>query len=207
MSKKVNKTISTVPLEIIQQWLKDEDWRVRSTAMNACNGREVPLEIIQQGLKDEDCDVRSAAMNACNGREVPLEIIQQGLKDEDWRVRSAATELWNKVTNNAPLPVIRTIEPPEKVYKKCLGGVIVEATIPQDAEIRGRINGKCRTNKAKITGIIGTFGGVAVGISIYDGTTSYFAGDEVYVEDFDRGFNECSTGFHFFCDIKSAKNY
>ena len=138
---------------------------------------------------------------------VPLEIIQQWLKDEDWRVRSAAMKLWNKVTNNAPLPVIRTIEPPKKVYKKCLGDVIVEATIPQDAEIRGRIDGKCRTNKAKITGIIGTFGGVAVGISVYDGTTSYFAGDEVYVEDFDRGFEECSTGFHFFCDIKSAKNY
>ena len=172
------KTISTVPLEIIQQWLKDSYWRVRHAAMNACNGREVPLEIIQQGLKDSDCDVRHAA-----------------------------TDLWNKATNNAPLPVIRTIEPPKKVYKKCLGDVIIEATIPEDAEIRGTEHGKCRTNKAKITGVIGTFGGVAVGISIYDETTSYFAGDEVFVEDFDRGFDECSTGFHFFCDFKTAKNY
>ena len=30
----------------------------------------VPLDIIERWLKDEDCDVRQAAMNACNGREV-----------------------------------------------------------------------------------------------------------------------------------------
>ena len=33
-----------VPLEIIQQWLKDDDWRVRTAAMNACQGRDIPLE-------------------------------------------------------------------------------------------------------------------------------------------------------------------
>jgi len=38
-------------------------------------GREVPLEIIEQGLKDSDWRVRNAAMIACQGREVPLEII------------------------------------------------------------------------------------------------------------------------------------
>jgi len=30
-------------LEVIEQGLKDESWRVRAAAMNACQGREVPL--------------------------------------------------------------------------------------------------------------------------------------------------------------------
>ena len=61
-------------LEIIEKWLKDSDWRVRSAAMNACQGKDIPLEIIEKGLKDSDCDVRSAAMNACrkNGIEIPI---------------------------------------------------------------------------------------------------------------------------------------
>jgi len=42
------------PLDVIEQGLKDEDWRVRAAAMDACQGREVPLDIIEQGLKDED---------------------------------------------------------------------------------------------------------------------------------------------------------
>ena len=37
-------------LEVIERWLKDEDWRVRAAAMNACQGREVPIEVIEQGL-------------------------------------------------------------------------------------------------------------------------------------------------------------
>ena len=57
-----------VPLEVIERWLKDGDWRVRQAAMNACQGREVPLEVIEKGLKDEDWRVRQAAMNACQGR-------------------------------------------------------------------------------------------------------------------------------------------
>ena len=27
------------------------------------------------------------------------------------------------------------------------------------------------------------------------------------MSDFDRTNNECSTGFHFFCDIEQARNY
>ena len=168
--------------------------------------KTITLEIIEKWLKDSDCDVRHAAMNACNGREVPLEIIEKGLKDSDCDVRHAATELWTKQTGK-PLPIIRTIEPPERVYKKCLNGVIVVASIPADAEVRGSYNGKCRTNKAKIIEVIGSFGGEEVGISIYDETTAYFAGNDVFIDDFDRGFDECSTGFHFFCDIRQAQAY
>ena len=109
--------------------------------------------------------------------------------------------------NGIQLPLVRTIEPPEKVYKKCLNGVIVVAEIPKDAQIRGSKDGKCRADKAKIIGIIGDFYGEKVGISTYDKKTQYWVGDVIEVENFDYSDKECSTGFHFFCDLKLAKEY
>ena len=146
--------------------------------MNACQGRDIPLDIIKQWLSDSDCDVRNAAMKYIEDNNI----------------------------ENIYVPY-RAIKPPKKVYKKCMGDVIVVATIPDDAEVRGSYNSKCRTNKAKIIDIMGTFGGVKVGVSMYDMKTSYFVGDEVCIDDFDLSDDECSTGFHFFCDIEQAKNY
>ena len=162
----------------------------------------VPLDIIERGLKDEDCDVRQAAMNACNGREVPLDIIERWLKDEDWRVRQAAM----KIATERGL-LTRTIEPPEKVYKKCLNNVIIVAHIPEDAYVRGSYNGKCRASKAVITDIIGDFYGQKIGISIYNGDTYYEIGDEIEIDNFDMSEEECSTGFHFFCTKELAEKY
>ena len=65
-----------ISLEVLQQWLKDPDWRVRTAAMNACQGREVPLEIIQQGLKDPAWRVHTAAMNVCKERGIDLPILR-----------------------------------------------------------------------------------------------------------------------------------
>ena len=192
-------------LEIIEKGLKDEDCGVRAAAMNACQGKDVPLEIIEKGLKDEDWRVRAAAMNACRGKDVPLEIIEKGLKDEDCDVRAAAMNACQKC--GYELPLIRELEPPEMVYKKCVGGVIVVATIPEDAQVRGNINGKCRANKAVIVDIIGDFAGEKVGISVWDRTTTYFIGDEIIVDDFDYSSAECSTGFHFFCTRELAEAY
>ena len=192
-------------IEVIEKGLKDRDWRVRTAAMNACVGRDVPLEVIEKWLKDSDWRVRTAAMNACVGRDVPLEVIEKWLKDSDWRVRTAAMHACKKA--GIPIPPIRTIEPPQKVYKKCIGGVIVIAEIPKDAQVRGEVFGKCRTNKAKIVDIIGNFAGEKVGVSIYDKTTMYFIGDDIQIDDFDMSDEECSTGFHFFCTIEQAQNY
>ena len=144
-------------------------------------------------------------MNACNGKDVPLDVIERGLKDGDCDVRTAAMNACNN--KGIEVPVIRTIEPPKKVYKKCAGGVIVIAEIPKDAEVRGTKNGKCRANKAKIVDIIGEYCGEKVGVSTYDRKTMYFVGDDIFVDNFDRGFAECSTGFHFFCTKKQAENY
>jgi hypothetical protein len=149
-------------------------------------------------MKDSDRDVRVAAMNACNGRDVPLDLIEKGMKDSDCDVRAAAMEVSG--TN-----ISRTFEPPERVYKKCMGDVIVVAEIPKDAYIRGSIGQKCRASKAKIVDIIGNFGGEKIGISTYDNVTCYFIGDEIEIDDFDMSFEECSTGFHFFCTEEEAR--
>ena len=164
--------------------------------------KNLKLEIIEKWLKDSDWRVRQAATNACQGRDVPLEIIEIGLKDSDWRVRTAAM---NALGNRKI--ITRTIEPPEKVYKKCYNDVIVVATIPNDAHTRGQYGQKCRASKAKIVDIIGEFGGEKIGISSYDGETCYFVGDEIEIDDFDMSQEECSTGFHFFCTKEEAENY
>ena len=135
-------------------------------------------------------------------KDVPLEIIERWLKDRDWRVRQAAMN----AKGNRQM-VTRTIDVPEKVYKKCWNNVIVIATIPKDAHVRGKIDGKCRASKAHIIDIIGDFGGEKIGISKYDGQTCYFIGDDIEIDDFDMSFEECSTGFHFFCSEQEARNY
>ena len=137
-------------------------------------------------------------------RQIPLEVIERGLTDSDWRVRAAAM---NACNGRSDIPVIRTIEPPKTVYKKCLGGVIVRAENPDNAQIRGSYGSKYRTNKAVITDIIGDFCGEKVGISSLDKKTTQYVGDEIEIEDFDYSCQECSTGFHFFCTLKEAKEY
>ena len=109
--------------------------------------------------------------------------------------------------NGIPIPPYRAFEPPERVYKKCCGSVIVVAEIPKDAEVRGNLGKKCRANKAKIVDIIGTFAGERVGVSVWDKTTMYMVGDEIEIADFDKSDQTCSTGYHFFCTQVEAKAY
>ena len=137
-------------------------------------------------------------------RQIPLDVIERWLKDDDWRVRKAAM---NACNGRSDIPVIRTIAPPKRVYKKCLGGVIVCAKIPNNAQVRGSYGSKCRTNKAIITNVIGDFCGEKVGISHFDKKTTYYVGDEIEIESFDYSCKECSTGFHFFCTLEEAKEY
>ena len=173
--------------------------------MGKKNNSRMSLETIKKALKSNISDVRAAAMNACQGKDIPLDVIKLGLGDSDWHVRAAAMKVCEK--NGIEVPIIRTIEPPERVYKKCVANVIVVAEIPKDAEVRGSIGNKCRANKAIIREIIGDFCGEKVGISVFDRTTTYYVGDEVYIEDFDRSDEECSTGFHFFCTKSEAERY
>lgn len=138
-------------------------------------------------------------------KEISLETIERWLHAGDWRVRAATMNACQ--ANGLPVPIIRTIEPPKLVYKKCIDGIIVVASIPDGAQVRGSIGNKCRANKAIIKEVIGDLCGEKVGISKCDLKTLYFEGDEVEVEDFDFSDEECSTGFHFFCTREEAERY
>lgn len=59
-------------LDTIKKWLRNEDWRIRAAAMNACQGKDVPFEIIEKGLRDEDCDVRAEAFKAAKRRGITI---------------------------------------------------------------------------------------------------------------------------------------
>ena len=199
------KNKKNMRIETIEKAVRSFDDNIRIAAMNACAGRDVPLEVIECGLKDSDWCVRAAAMNACAGKDVPLEVVECGLNDSNWIVRTTAMKVCEK--NGISVPVTRTIEPPELVYKKCVADVIVVAEIPKDAHVRGSFGDKCRASRAFIREIIRDFCGEKVGISIYDETTSYHVGDEIVVEDFDLSNEEYSTGFHFFCTKQEAIDY
>ena len=173
--------------------------------MSNQNNHQLKLETIERWLKDSNCDVRAAAMNACQGRDVPMETIERGLQDADCDVRAAAMNACQE--RKTPFPPSRTFEPPEKVYKKCCGGVIVVAEIPADAHVRGDAGKKCRASKAKIIDIIGNLCGEKVGVSLYNKKTLYYIGDEIEIENFDFSHQECSIGYHFFCTKEEAENY
>jgi regulator of RNase E activity RraB len=167
--------------------------------------KEITIETIMKMLKDSDWRVRKAAMNACQGKDVPLEVIERGLKDSDCDVRKAAMNAYK--INGIEVPVTRSFEPTTKVYKKCVGDVIVIAKIPKSAHVRGMVGKKCRASEAIIVDIIGELCGQQVGISKHNPKCVYEIGDHVVIDDFDFSEEECSTGYHFFCTEDEAKNY
>ena len=128
----------------------------------------------------------------------------KGLRNYDSTVRRAAAEACK---GSKDLPLIRTIEPPKRVYKKCEWGVIVVAEIPADAQVRGRRDGKCRASKAHIIDILGDAMGKKIGVSRYAPNTVYEIGDDVVIENFDMSSEECVAGFHFFCTEEMAREY
>lgn len=139
------------------------------------------------------------------------EIIRMAICDENEIVRRKAIS--QLTTSYQDLELVkkaggfRTFDPPECVYKICLNGVIVVATIPDDAFVRGSTESKCRTNKAKIIDILGDVCGEKIGVSLFNLETCYKIGDTVEIEDFDLSRSECSTGFHFFCTEQQAREY
>lgn len=138
-------------------------------------------------------------------KTLSIETIERWLRDSDWRARTAAMNACKE--RGIEIPIIRTFDPPALVYKKCAADVIIVASIPPDAQVRGSFWHKCRASKAVIKEIIGDFCGEKVGISIYDRKTTYFVGDEAEIENFDTSDEERSAGFHFFCTKEEAENY
>ena len=83
---------------------------------------------------------------------------------------------------------------------------IEKALRSSNSDVRAAAMQAC-SGKAIIKEIIGDFCGEKVGISVFDKTTAYYAGDEVKIDDFDMSDEECSTGFHFFCTREEAEAY
>jgi hypothetical protein len=96
----------------------------------------------------------------------------------------------------------RILTEPLTGYKKTREGVVITAEIPAGA-IVFCINGrKCRTNRAKITGMDGH----EVLHSSYDNSFEYHLGQEINIKDFNLMYNvECASGFHFFRTRKEAE--
>ena len=195
-----------INLEMIIQCLKHKDDRIKNVAAEACNKVFVPTELGFAWINSGEVYHQLAAVYACKNNEEISELYLGIMLDiRNSKVHSEALKVEAKIPRTSTAP---TFSPPEKVYKKCLGNVIVVATIPDGATTYGSKNGPCRTNRAKIINIKGTFYGEKVGVSMHDLATTYRIGDEI--EFTDKEFGDTTRvydapGFYFFCTEELAK--
>lgn len=200
--------------DAIDSWddgMEEGSWWVRKigrfVVAKACQGVDFSLSEIDKWRNSESIVKREAAMYASIGRfDVPNEWVAKALDDESAHVRGVA----RLAREGRNFPPIRDFEPSRLVYKACLNDVIVTASIPKDAEIRGSwdtFGKRLRTNKAVIVDVEGDFYGEKVGISGHDKETLYRVGDELFMPNFDLSEKEPSTGFHFFTSRFGALKY
>ena len=98
----------------------------------------------------------------------------------------------------------KVLNEPLTGYKKTKEGVVITAEIPAGAIVFCINGSKCRTNKAKITDMVG----FEVLHSQYDNNFEYRLGQEIEIKDFNLMYNvECASGFHFFKTRKEAEEY
>ena len=198
-------------VDLLYDGIQHPEIYVRLTAAKAFYGKRISLGKISELRYDHPHSLayRAAAMYASAGRDdVPKEWIESCLTDSSENVRTAARFAAAHRPDIAPY---RVINPGDKVYKKCIGGVIVVAEIPKSADIRGGVDNdgqrKYRASQAKIIDIIGDFYGEKVGVAYYDGKTQYRIGDQIKINNFDYSDEICSTGFHFFLSKEEAEWY
>lgn len=184
-------------------------WETKSAyakdiAAEAIAGRCWPSGKIVAMLHHPDTHVRRAGLYACmRNHSVPYVEIGDMLVSDDQHVRCLASYVCDK---SRPT-LARVINPREHVYKKCVGDVIVAASIPEDAQVRGNERYGYRADKATIVDVDGKFCGESVGVSLYKHDVTYCVGKEVFVKDFDFSYETMTTGFHFFTDYDQAKAY
>ena len=145
-----------------------------------------------------------ALYSLMNDPNVPYVIINRALRDASPFVHETAIIL----AGENHYPAHREFEPGTPVFKKCIGNVIVFATIPAEAEVRGDPRVEGRSNLALITEVKGDFYGEQLGISFYDAKTQYKKGNFVKIENFDYSMKDAgTTGFHFFSNMKDASKF
>ncbi|TLS21304.1 uncharacterized protein PpBr36_10322 [Pyricularia pennisetigena] len=96
--------LSDAMLESIAARFKDEDWHVRTAAVNVLGKQatlsDAMLESIAARLEHENSDVREAAVDVLGKQatlsDAILESIAARFKDEDWPVREAAVDVLGK---------------------------------------------------------------------------------------------------------------
>ena len=90
---------------------------------------------------------------------------------------------------------------------------IVRLLIPEDAKRSSAFDKKCRCDKAVILGAYDYVTGHPLEEStlirsLFDPEFAYHIGDTITIPNFDDNrWEECSSGFHFFIDEESAKNF
>ena len=173
------------------------------TELPYINGLKVSFDLIEKWSTGTEKERAAAAYALISEPHPPFLYINRALEDDSPLVKNAALVLAGK----NDYPPIRDVDVHGIVYKKCINDVIIEAKIPHDAQIRGHKHDECRSNKAFISNIEGSFLGEPVGIAFFDCNTQYRKGDMILIKDFDYSRTECVPGFHFFCDKKMAKKY
>jgi len=89
-------------------------------------------------------------------------------------------------------------------HKKCIDDVIVDVLIKAGTPRSNSTGRKCRAESVLVLKV----NGAEVGISQYDGTTEYRAGETVTCDKWDSNrWNECSGGIHFFITRYEAEHY
>lgn len=194
--------------DIIERGLRSNEDYIRELAIKACKDKRYPLDTIELWFGGNSVFKRAALMSLMGRADISeysFEIAKRGLLDKNFDVVKMSMELIQSL--GMEIPMIRTFEPPVTVYKKCLNGVIVAATIPPNAQIRGSIRDGGRADKATILKVEGDVCGENVGISMYDLKTRYYTGNVVNVENFDLSCYPNSSGFHFFCTLEQAREF
>lgn len=107
-----------LPLSQAVKWLEDDSEYLRAAAIMAWKERDLPEIIIEHGLKDASEVVRRAAMLVCAGNDVPLRYLERGAQDSDWQVRLAALEASAYRTGADELIATMRTDPNPKVAKR-----------------------------------------------------------------------------------------
>ena len=176
----------------------------KKIAAAAIAGRYLPSGKVISMLHHPDSRIRCAGLYACmTNHSVPYTEKADMLLSDDVHVRRLASRICGKTRPS----LVRVINPKGHVFKKCVGGVIIVADIPEDAQIRGNERYGYRADKATVVDVLGDFCGESVGVSLYRHDVSYRLGAQIRIDDFDFSYETLTTGFHFFTDYNQAKAF
>ncbi len=170
-----------------------------------CAGLHFSDKVIEKWRKGTEKE-KAVAMNVLKTRPtLPSVIVRSGLLSQNLLVREAAAEYYFRYGDEEK--PYRTFFPADKVYKKCVGNVIVEGHIPKKATVRESACGGGRASAFITKKVHGTSFGQNIGIAFYNCKTVYRPNNIIYCTGFDASFNEHGNGFHFFNSFEEARKY